>query len=199
MTGYEVFCLYQSLKLHFTQESYDFFKYQGKSKVTIESFENRKDKWHFTKLSRKFLSKEDCISFLVANFLENDKVWVGTLLTEEADAIYKQRQKVIQSLSYTFENDCNVLFENVNDPNELLKVIDGEHPVLLKKTMQKVIQIETLCILAKVLGFLPMWNKKIADTIVWPLWQLKLIKYTAFLPSDMIKYKLIMKKALNIK
>ena len=30
MTGYETFSLYQALKLHFTQESYDFFKYNGK-------------------------------------------------------------------------------------------------------------------------------------------------------------------------
>lgn len=199
MTAYEVFCLYQSIKLHFTQDSYNFFKYQGKSKVTIESFENRKDKWHFTKLSRKFSNKEVCIDFLVANFLEDDKVWVGTLLTEEADAIFKQRQKVIQSLSYTFENDCNLLFANSTDPNELLKVTDGEHPLLLKKTMQKVIQIETLCILAKILGFLPMWNSKIADTIIWPLWQSKVIKYTAFLPVDMIKYKMLLKKVLSIK
>jgi hypothetical protein len=197
MTGYEVFCLYQSLKLHFTQDSYDFFKYQGKSKVTIESFENRKDKWHFTKLSRKFSNKEGCIDFLVANFLEDDKVWVGTLLTEEADGIFKQRQKVIQSLSYTFENDCNLLFANVTDPNELLKVIDGEHPLLLKKTMQKVIQIETLCILAKILDFLPMWNSKITDTIIWPLWQSKVIKYSPFIQFDEAKKRRILKNSIS--
>jgi hypothetical protein len=196
MTGYEVFCLYQSLKLHFSQESYDYFKYQGKSRVTIESFENRKDKWHFSKLSRKFNNKDECIDYLVANFLENDKVWVGTLLTEEAEAIYRQRQKVIQSLSYTFENDCVHLFGDSVDPNVIIRVTDGEHPVLLKKTMQKVIQIETLCILNSILQFLPMWKSRISDSIIWPIWQLKMTKYAAFLPSDMIKYKLILKKVI---
>jgi hypothetical protein len=196
MTGFEVFCLYQSLKLHFSQESYDYFKYQGKSRVTIESFESRKDKWHFSKLSRKFNNKDECIDYLVANFLENDKVWVGTLLTEEAEVIYRQRQKVIQSLSYTFENDCTSLFGDSTDPNVIIRVTDGEHPVLLKKTMQKSVQIETLCLLNSMLNFLPMWKSKITDNIIWPIWQMKMLKYAAFLPTDVLKYKLILKKVI---
>jgi hypothetical protein len=197
MTAYEVFCLYQSLKLHFTQQSYDYFKYQGKSKVTIDSFEVRKDKWHFSKLSRKFTNKEECVSFLVANFLEDEKVWIGSLLTEEADIIYKKRQKVIQSLSYSFENDCIRLFENNENPNGLLKVTNGDHPILLKKTMRKEIEIETVCILNMILNFLPNWQTKINDTIIWPIWQTKILKYAAFLPQDVVKYKLLLKKVLN--
>lgn len=198
MTAYEVFCLYQSLKLHFTQESYDYFKYQGKSRITIESFENRKDKWHFTKLSRKFTNKEDCVSFLVANFLEDEKVWIGNLLTEEAEVNFRKRQKVLQSLSYTFENECRLVFDDCKlNPNEILKVTNGEHPVLLKKAMRKEIAIETFCILNNILNFLPIWKNKISDTIIWPMWQTKALKYAAFLPQDVVKYKLILKKVLN--
>lgn len=197
MTAYEVFCLYHSLKLHFTQQSYDYFRYQGKSKVTIDSFEVRKDKWHFSKLSRRFTNKEECVSFLVANFLEDEKVWIGSLLTEEADIIFKKRQKVIQSLSYTFENDCLKLFEHNENPNGLLKVTNGEHPVLLKKTMRKEIEIETACILNMILNFLPNWQTKISDTIIWPIWQTKMLKYAPFLPQDTVKYKLLLKKVLN--
>lgn len=197
ITGYEAFETYQSLKLHFTQESYDYFKYNGKTNVSIKNFEIRKDKWHFTKLSKKFASKDDLVMFLVSNFLENSNVWIGTLLEEESDAIYKKRLKVIQSLSYTFENDCIKLFENEKNPNVLLRVINGEHPVLLKKTMQKVIEIETFCILAKILGFLPMWKNKISDTIIWPDFHLRVKKYSYFLPEDLMKYKMIIKKAIN--
>ncbi len=197
MTAYEVFCLYQSLKLHFTQDSYDYFKYQGKSRITIESFENRKDKWHFTKLARKFTNKEDCIAFLVANFIESEKVWVGNLLMEEAEIAFKKRQKVIQSFSYTFENDCLKLFEHETDPNSILKVKNGDHPALLKKTMRHEIQIETACMLNMILNFLPVWKTKISDTIIWPIWQTKIAKYSPFLPQDTVKYKLILKKVLN--
>ena len=99
MTGYETFSLYQALKLHFTNESYDFFKYNGKSNVSVTAFENRKDKYHFYKLSRKFTNKEELISFIVANFIEDDTSWVGSLLQEEADIAYRKRQKIIQSLA----------------------------------------------------------------------------------------------------
>ena len=51
--GYEAFSMYQSLKLHFNQQSYDFFKYNGKTNTSKMVFENRKDKYHFYKLARK--------------------------------------------------------------------------------------------------------------------------------------------------
>jgi len=197
ITGYEAFGIYQALKLHFTQESYDYFKYNGKTNISQSSFENRKDKWHFTKLSKKFINKDDLIMFLVSNFLNDSNAWIGTLLQEEADDVYRKRLKIIQSLSYTFENDCKNLFDDIENGNSLLIVQNGDHPILLKKTLQKVIEIETFCILAKILGFLPMWKKKINDTIIWPDFHLKTVKYTCFLPQDVVKYKLIMKKILN--
>jgi len=196
MTGYEAFGLYESLKLHFSKESYDFFKYNGKTNISINSFDNRKDKYYFHKLSRKFLTREELINFLVANFLEDDRFWIGNLLMEEAESRYRDRQKVIQSLSYTFESDCRKIFKT-QDPNDVLKVVDGDYPILLRMSLQKDIQIESLCILAKVLGFLPMWNKKITDNIRWPDFYRKIIKYTAFLPQDVVKYKLILKKVIH--
>ena len=197
MTGYEAFSLYESLKLHFSKESYDFFKYNGKTNISITTFENRKDKYHFYKLSRKLTNRDDLISFIVANLVTKESLWVGDLLTEDAEVNFRQRQKVIQSLSYIFENDCKLIFENTNDPNAAIKVNDGEYPFLLKSTLQKTIQIETLCILNQILNFLPMWDKKITDTIRWPEVSRKVRKYAAFLPQDVVKYKLILKKVLG--
>jgi hypothetical protein len=196
MTGYEAFGIYQALKLHFTTDSYDFFKYNGKTNVSVTAFENRKDKYHFYKLSRKYSNKEDLINFIVANFVEDETAWVGNLLTEEADNNFRKRQKVIQSLSYTFQNDCKDLFDDCKEPNELLST-NGDYPILLTKTLQKDIQIETLCLLNQILNFLPMWDKKITDTIRWPEYRRKLLKYASFLPKDSVKYKLILKGLIS--
>lgn len=197
MTGYEAFGLYESLKLHFTKDSYDFFKYNGKTNISVTAFENRKDKYHFYKLSRKFSNRDDLISFLVANFVEKDGTWVGDLLLEDAEVNFQRRQKVLQSLSYEFIGDLSKLFDGVNDPNEVIKVVDGDYPILLAYTLQKVTKIETLCMLNQILGFLPMWDKKITDTIRWPDYRRKIVKYTAFLPKDIVKYKLILKKVIG--
>jgi len=196
ITGYEAFGIYQALKLHFTTDSYDYFKYNGKTNVSVTAFENRKDKYHFYKLSRKFANKDDLIAFIVANFVEDEKAWVGNLLQEEADVNFRNHQKVLQSFSYTFENDCRKLFNDTPDPNGILKT-DGDYPILLTKTLQKVTHIETLCILNEMLNFFPMWSKKINDTIRWPEYRRKTIKYAAFLPKDDVKYKLILKKVLD--
>lgn len=197
MTGYETFGLYQALKLHFTQESYDFFKYNGKTNISVTTFENRKDKYHFYKLSRRLAQKEDMIDFIVANLVEDEKTWVGSLLMQESEVNYRKHQKVIQSLSYTFENDCKLIFSDcILNPNEVL-MTDGDYPVLLKKGLQKSVNIESVCLLNNMLGFVPMWSKKIADTIHWPNYRMKLLKYSAFIPKDDVKYKLILKKVLN--
>lgn len=196
ITGYEAFCLYQSLKLHFTTDSYDFFKYGGKSKTSLESFDNRKDKYHFHKLSRRLSNKDDLTSFIVANFLEKPNLWVGDLLTTDSETIYRQRQKVIQSMSYIFENDCRSIFNGIKNPNEVIQC-NGDYPILLLKELRKEIQIESICLLNNILNFLPMWKTKISDDIRWPIIFRKYVKYSCFLPTDMIRYKHILKKVLK--
>lgn len=195
MTGYEAFSLYNSLKLHFSSNSYDYFKYHGKSNISIESFENRKDKYYFYKLSR-MQEPEEYIQFLVSNLLIDDKIWVGKLLEEGAIFAYKQRMAVIQSLTYNFQSDCKLLKDNCNDPNELLIVNDGDYPKLLTMTLQKDVGLETLCILNSLMNFLPMWNKKISDTIRWPEFYRKCQKYTPFIPFDKTKMKVVAMKEL---
>jgi hypothetical protein len=195
MTGYEAFSIYHTLKLHFTSD-YDYFKYNGKCNISITTFENRRDKYHFYKLSRKYQNKDDYIQFVVANLFVNSKTWAGDLLQEEAEMNYKERQRVIQSLSYVFENDCKVIFEDCKvNPNEVLAT-DGDYPRLLTLSLRKEISPETLIVLNSILQFLPMWNKKITDTIRWPDFRQSIVKYAAFLPHDVVKYKLILKKVL---
>lgn len=194
MTGYEAFCLYTGLKLHFTS-SYDFIKYNGKVRVTVEAFDNRKDKYYFHKISRKY-SKEEFEQFLIANFLHKPDIWIGKLLDEEANDRYLQYQKTIQSLSYIFENECRDLFDSVDSPNELFKT-QGEHPLLLKKALRGEVSIQTILILNSLINFVSKWNENINDTIVWPNYEKLLSKYNGFLKIDMTKYKLILKKILT--
>jgi hypothetical protein len=197
ITGYEAFGLYQSIKLHFTTDTYDFLKYGGKSKISVDSFDNRKDKYHFHKLSRRLTNREDLIMFLVANFIHDESVWVGNLLTEESEVIFRQRQRVLQSLSYIFENDCRKIFEGTDNPNQVLQSENGDYPKLLTMVLRKEVEIETICILSQILGFLPLWNKKISDSVRWPQFNRKMNKYAAFLPKDVVKYKLILKKVIS--
>jgi hypothetical protein len=193
MTGYEAFSLYTSLKLHFNSDSYDYFKYNGKVNTSVDAFENRKDKWHFYKLSRRFANEEQGRDFIVANLVHDSNVWVGNLLVEESNIQYRKRQKVIQSLTYTFTNEIASLVSHKN-PNDLFMIHDGEYPELLQKLLHEEISIETVCILNKLLNFLSSWDKKINDTIHYPNISRKIKKYTPFIMFEPTKYKIILKK-----
>ena len=193
MTGYEAFSLYTSLKLHFNSDSYDYFRYNGKVNTSVDAFENRKDKWHFYKLSRRFANEEQGRDFIVANLVHDPNVWVGNLLVEESNIQYRKRQKVIQSLTYTFTNEIVSLFEH-KDANASFMIHDGEYPELLQKLLHDEISIETVCVLNKLLNFLPTWDKKINDTIHYPTVSRKIKKYTPFIMFEPTKYKIILKK-----
>jgi hypothetical protein len=187
MTGYEAFCTYHALKMHFTTDSYDYFRYNGKTKISIESFENRKDKYYFYKLSRRNV-KEDYIDFLVSQFVHDENVWIGTLLTEDALLVHRERMKVIQSLSYSIGEDFSRMIDSCSNPNDLLKVED-DYPKLLVMMLQDDIKIETVCILNSLMNFFPLWTKKITDTIRWPTIRKKCLKYTPFIEFDKQKIK----------
>ena len=82
MSAYKACCLYRALKLHFTTD-YDFNKYKGKLKYTPSQFEKNKHRYVYEKLAKKF-SDEDLKKFYIANFLQNDAVWVQDLLSQDA-------------------------------------------------------------------------------------------------------------------
>ena len=194
-TGFASFALYNALKTHFTSKSYDFFKYNGKTNVSKETFLKRKDKYSFYKLSRKF-SLEELRNFYLANFVYGDSSWVGEMTGPEGEAAYKKWKKINQSLTYVFENDILGLVGN-DAPEQMLIVNDGQHPILLREVMSGTISVETLCILNDIMNFFPMWDRKITDDIVWPNWRLKCEKYAPFIQYDKAKFKNILKEVIT--
>ena len=71
VTPFETYQSYLSMKNHFTNRKYDFFRYGGKSSATVTSFNKRKDKYWFEKTSRKY-SDDEIVNFLLANFVTTD-------------------------------------------------------------------------------------------------------------------------------
>jgi hypothetical protein len=122
-------------------------------------------------------------------------LWAGDLLQEEAIIAYKLRMATIQSLGYKFQSDCQKLKDSVSSPNELL-ITNGDYPKLLTMTLQKDIHLETLVIMNSIMNFLPMWDKKISDTIRYPEFSRKVKKYAPFLQFDKVKFKNIIMKEL---
>ena len=134
-TGFQAYALFQSIKLHFSSDSYDFFRYNGKTNVSKDTFANRKDKYTFYRLSRKY-SLQDLRDFYISNFLVKDVNWVGDIANAEGEENYKMWQKRNQRLTYEFEQDIIRILEQADNPDELVTVPSGGYPALLYGAMQ---------------------------------------------------------------
>lgn len=193
MTPFEVYKNYLAFKNHFTKKEYDYFKYCGKSRASINSFHKRKDRFFFERTSRQKTDNE-IKSYFVANFVEcsdSQNLWIGEII-KNGEGTYKEWLKKIQSLSYLFENEINV-FVRKDNFNELFECKKGHHPELLKLYLQKAITLETLVILNLILDFVKDFDSKLDDP-VWETVSLKIKKYTPFLNIDVAKFKKILKE-----
>ena len=179
---YEVYIKYLALKSHFSDLNYDYFKYNGKVKAWRSTFDTRKDKYFFYKLSKK----KDPIEYLVANFIGSNDFYIGNIRADESDQIYMDYKKRKESLSYIFKSDLSKMKENFNDN---IVVPDNEHPYLLRLYMRGDISLETLTLINKCVNIFDYWDKELKDDIMWPDIKLKAVKYDPFMSVDINKYR----------
>ena len=195
MSPFETYQHYLSLKNHFTNPKYDFFKYGAKTRASVTSFNKRKDKYWFEKTSRKYSDKE-VVNFLVSNFAYSDNpqnLWIGEIINS-GERIYSEWTKRQQSLTYLFKEQSDKLLSN----NELEILFDCSrgHPILLKKYLGGDVSLESLVIFEKIFSFRQKFDKKLKDP-VWEIVSLKIQKYSPFLNTDVFKYKKILRDIVD--
>ena len=201
MIPLDVYRTYLSVRNHFTNDNYNFFKFGGKTKASSGAFEKRRDRYIFDKVSKDYKDDEVALLF-VSNFIAKEKFWIGNTLSEESRNIYTMWRKKIQSLSYIFENDVKAIIDEINDReidfDSVFKIQDGQHPIILRLTLADRISLESFLILNKILDFFPQFNRRIEETIIWPDFYKKCVKYEPFVKVDMTRFKFILKKQLNL-
>jgi len=195
LNGYDLYCTYQAIKLHFTSENYNFFHYDGKTRVSIDAFQKRRDKFLFHRLARKYRDDE-MVPFLVANFVHSDDNWTKSLLEDQAEETYRDWKRTTDSMTKVYLEDLQKICPDPKEFNNLFKVEDGQFPKLLVAFLQKDVTIETLVILNNIFNFIQIWDKKISDDIIYPKVSRKVRKYGAFLAVNVDKYKQLTKETL---
>ena len=187
MTPIEVYKTYLAFKNHFTKPNYDYHQYCGKSRASKESFNKRKDRYFFERMSRKKTDEEIKLYFL-ASFVECDdptRLWIGEII-ESGEKNYANWLKRSQSLYYLFKTETEV-FCHRETFEDLFTVKGTSHPEILKKYLHKGISIETLVIMDIILMFSKKFDKKLIDP-VWESISLRIKKYKSFINIDKQKY-----------
>ena len=183
MTPVETYQSYLALKLHF-EGKYDYFKYGGKTSASAESFEKRKDKFKFVKLSTK-LSDPQILDYYLANFIRGKK-WIGDFDQKN----WIEHKKLNQGLEYFYKDDIEKLLTLVEEFDILFRVDAGNHPKLVKAYLGKKVSLETLVILEKVLHYREQFDAKISETYIWPKVSLLIKKYEPFLKIDVKTFRM---------
>lgn len=185
---------YLGLKNHFTKESYDYQKYLGKSRASVQSFYKRKDRYFFEKLSRQ-KDDNEVIEYFVSNFVKATdpaSVWIGEIV-RNGENNYQEWKKQQQSMTYLFRQESESLFTN-NNIDDIFDCSKG-HPPLLKKHLSKDVSLETLIIYDRILGYRQRFDDSLKDP-VWESVSMKMRKYSPFLHIDVFKYKKILKEVV---
>lgn len=194
VTPFEVYQTYLSFKNHFTKEKYDYFKYSGKTNASITSFNKRRDRYFFEKMSRQ-KSDIEIKEYFLSNFITEDpsKIWIKEII-QNGEGRYSEWKKRTQSLSYMFKQEM----ENAigNSKFDSIFAYTKGHPEILKQYLKGNISIETLIILDKVVRFRNQFDKKLTDP-VWLSVSLILKKYEPFLNIDVSRYKTILKEIVH--
>lgn len=182
MTPFSIYKFYVALKRHFNDKNYDFFKYKGKLRLNESSFENRKDKYFFTKLA----SQEDCVSLVVAGITDNPSVYVTDLLSEECKRLSRDYKKYHQSFEYSFKEEIKK-YQNFD---EAIKAKENQYPEIISDLLRKEISLDTVSVVDKLINGCDYWSHHLTD----PMWEdinMKLMKYRPFVDISTKKYKSI--------
>ena len=199
MNGFEVYKIYLAIKLHFTskKQSYDFHKHLGRTTARLETFTKRRDRYFFHKLSKSY-NNSTIVDYFVSNFVSNTNLWVGDIIGKTGDDHYKQWSKKIEALHYYYEQDIDYILEQDCKFDDLFMSVNGQHPPILKMFLSKRINFETVLILDDILSFTKQLNKNISEKVLWPKLYDRMIRYKPFLNYNLTKYKMTLKRKLNV-
>ena len=192
MNGYQTYQIFQSLKLHFTTD-YDAVKYNYKTAVRQDTFERRRDRYFFEKLSRRF-NKEKLIHYFTANLIHNPKVWIGDMKEEiyndyiarydKLTYMVTQDMKLMAEKGYTFDQICSTSDNNSTNP-------------LLESLRSDEIHLESVVLVDILVNFLKKLKRDLNDPLgintelIDLLLKYKLIMLQSPLPRGKLKEKLL--------
>jgi len=198
MEAYDAYKMYLGIKLHFGQESYDFFRYNGAVNASKDSFMHRNDRYFFHKLGKRY--DNELREFLVSNFSKEDSINPKGLLANQAEENYTQWKKNQQSITRIFDQELKKCLDIYDSFGIMfIKESESKHPPIVKLIQQNKISTETAIILDHFLNWIEYINREVElyDSWVWPRISRRLRKCQPFINFNEDKCKTILKNRVE--
>ncbi len=158
MSGFEAYKIYSALKLHYTQENFDAYKYNFKTRIKPESFERLRFRYTFEKIASRCKTRENLIDFYTSNFITGCN-WVMDMNEKNLNDMKSRRE----SFSYNFKTDINKLSSS-HGFDELCSCAGGEN-VLINELCKENIKIETVAMIDLLVNFIKPLLSKLNDPL----------------------------------
>ena len=190
MEPIDVYLMYCAMKAHFGKNDYDFITYNGKSRVSRNSFYKRKDRYFFVKLSRKYKEYDDIKNYMVSNFIVEQRGYVANFNDRNYETWKDKRNKFYN----IFTEEIRPF---VNNFNPIFEAKKNEHPLLLKEYLGKRVSIETLIVLEELVDFTKSWNRIMSEDYIWYDIKKLMKNYKRFLTIDKNRYRIQLLKLIE--
>ena len=179
MTAFEAYQKYCAVKLHFTSDNYDFFKYNGKTKTSEKTFLKHKH------IYKKISEHRDPLNLLVANFVVNPKIFLFDIVNEQGIKNYLLWARRNESLTYQFKSDIQHLSDRISDD---INCDQQQLPRIASLLLSGKICIETFSILLAYFEAEPYITSSLPDHFIWQEIRKTHLKYSPFIKFDQTKF-----------
>lgn len=196
--GKSVYRLYLMMKHHFNGK-YDLIKYNWNIRVSDKSYQKRKDRYFFERLSEKYTLKE-LILLMISNLVSNQDAWIGDLSDSDSIDFYRNYVIKLKSINDTIKDDLSSIFyfskkmeiplRGIFDFNEKLG-----SSYLFKLLQTQIITAETFLFLDSFLGIINTYDSKMSG-IIWENYSTKLNAYKKILIIDKETAKNLFKETI---
>jgi len=180
LTPFETYVDWIALRAHFTTD-YDYFKYGGKIRATIESFNVSPARFTMEKISKR----NDAHQFLISMTISSLREWIVQAAKDPAMLQYHiGRMKRVESLGYTVTSEVRTLYQDKAQFNDALRITEERHPTTYRNYLQDGMSLETLTVLTHLTGAIHEWDALLAHDPVWSDMSRTVKKYYPFLQFD---------------
>ena len=203
---FQAWKVYHGMYMHFTNDTYDFFKYRGKGNwdkiSSMEKYFSRFERYgklsaqrgFFETLGKTYTSRDDLIFFYLSQFT-NELLHPDDFDTD-LYADYKNRME--NFLYYIRLDSLNIvryMREYESTFNDVFVASGINHPPILKLGLSKTISLETFSVLDMLFNFIPNLNKQLVDPI-WDSYQTLVTNYKPFLSVDINAARNVVKEVI---
>lgn len=185
--AFDSYRIYQAVKLHFSSNTYDCFRYQFKTNVNQKAFWKRNDRYFFHKAGLKFKTEVDLANYYASHVI-SDIGYITEMI--DSDDTYLAWLKKIQSISRVFTLDMETLSSKADSFDELF-VVQGNYPPIIDALLRDEVTLESVTLINSMTNFLQRADKKVTETILYPELSRKIKKYAPFIRVDQTKMKSI--------